>query len=231
LRDEITAPGAPGAQNRLVALARLGKAHGINGEMKLELLGRTGEALEGARRVYVGRTQLDARRMEIAALRGAPPRLLLKLRGVDSPEAARALSGARVFLPRREFPEAAEGEYYWVDLVGLRVKADAEPLGTVAEIIETPAFDVLVVRDPGRPGEERLIPFTGASLREVRLAEGLILVEPPSVWEAESGGTDGPRRKTGRSGGGKGKGSPGGPEEGRPEGGRPEGGRKEKGRP
>lgn len=199
-----------------MTLARIGKIHGLRGEVKLEPLGRAGGALDRAGRVYVGPTQLDARRMEIEALRGAAGRPLLKLRGVDSPEEARALTGSRLFLPRRDFPPAAEGEYYWVDLVGLRVRADGEPLGVVEEILETPAFDLLVVRHPpgaaapGASREERLIPFTASALREVRLEEGLILVHPPAAWEAAGGGPEEGAGRPGRSGGGEGKGAPGG---------------------
>ncbi len=201
-----------------MTLARIGKVHGLRGEVKLELLGRTGELLEGAGRVYLGRSQLDARRVEIESLRGGSPRPLLKLRGVDSQEGARALAGARLFRPRRDFPPPDSGEFYWADLVGLRVLADGEPLGRVEEILETPAFDLLVVKDgagaasgraPGVSSEEHLIPFTQAALREVRLDEGVIHVHPPAVWEERRGEPGQAHREPGRAGGGKAKSAPG----------------------
>ncbi|MDP3939960.1 MAG: ribosome maturation factor RimM [Deltaproteobacteria bacterium] len=201
-----------------MTLARIGKAHGLRGEMKLDLLGRTGELLEGSGRVYLGWSQLDARRIEIESLRGGPPRPLLKLRGVDTPEGARALTGARLFRPRSDFPTPAAGEYYWADLVGLRVLADGQPLGQVEEILETPAFDLLVVKQgggaasdalPGVSPEEHLIPFTAAALQEVRLDEGVIRVHPPAVWEERRGEPGVSRREPGRAGGGKAKSAPG----------------------
>jgi 16S rRNA processing protein RimM len=116
--------------------------------------------------------------------------MLLRLEGIDDPDAARALTGSRVYLPRREFPAPAEGEFYFTDLVGLRVRVaeGGEPLGIVEEILSTPAFDLLVVRGGG-DGEERLVPFTRAALREVRLGEGEILVGPPETWEEREGST------------------------------------------
>ena len=62
----------------------------------------------------------------------------------------------RIAVPRSELPPLPEGEYYWQDLLGLRVvNCEGVELGEVAEIFATGANDVLVVR-----GErERLIPF------------------------------------------------------------------------
>ena len=66
-------------------------------------------------------------------------------------DAAEALRGARVFVSRASFPTAAEGEYYWVDLIGLTVvNREGVVLGEVAGLMETGAHDVLRVR-PAAP--------------------------------------------------------------------------------
>ena len=62
-------------------------------------------------------------------------------------DAAQALRGARVFVSRASFPAAGEGEYYWVDLIGLTVvNLQGVVLGDVVGLIETGAHDVLRVR-------------------------------------------------------------------------------------
>ena len=62
-------------------------------------------------------------------------------------DAAEALRGARVFVSRASFPTAGEGEYYWVDLIGLTVvNREGVVLGEVAGLMETGAHDVLWVR-------------------------------------------------------------------------------------
>jgi 16S rRNA processing protein RimM len=62
-------------------------------------------------------------------------------------DAAEALRGARVFVSRASFPTAGEGEYYWVDLIGLTVvNREGVVLGEVAGLMETGAHDVLRVR-------------------------------------------------------------------------------------
>jgi 16S rRNA processing protein RimM len=47
--------------------------------------------------------------------------VVAKFDGLDDRNAAEALRGARIFLPRSSFPAASKDEYYWVDLIGLKV--------------------------------------------------------------------------------------------------------------
>lgn len=157
-----------------------------------------GDAVRGAAWVLVGLSPIDARRMRVEGLRGHAGRMLLKLERIDDLDAARQLTGSRVYLRRCDFPPAGDGEYYFTDLLGLCVRdADSgEPMGFVDEVLPTPAFDILVVRG-GEGGEERLVPFTRAALREVRLREGEILVGPPESWEEREGS---PTRGRARSG-------------------------------
>jgi 16S rRNA processing protein RimM len=193
------APGTASSGRRLITLARIGKAHGLQGEVKIEILGQNAGALTGAPWLFVGPTQLDARRMKVEGVRGGAGRPILKLGGVDGPEEARALAGSKIFLPRRAFAPAGEEEFYQVDLIGLRVIAQGDELGRIEEIVETPAFDVLVLRRNDPKSEERLVPFTRSVLQEVRTGEGLVLVHPPATWEVVAGGG----RETERSGGRK----------------------------
>jgi 16S rRNA processing protein RimM len=82
-------------------------------------------------------------------------------------------------VPRSELPEQAEDEYYWSDLIGMRVVGFAdEPLGVVEKLLETGANDVLCVR--GEPGEI-LIPFVADVIRKVDVAQGVIAVN----WSAD----------------------------------------------
>lgn len=106
--------------------------------------------------------------------------LVVKLRECADREQARSLIGADVAVPRSELPAPAPGEYYWIDLVGLRVESvGGEALGEVESLFETGANDVLVVRGEDR---ERLIPFvTGQVIKRIDLDAGLIQVD----WDPE----------------------------------------------
>jgi 16S rRNA processing protein RimM len=98
--------------------------------------------------------------------------------------AAEGLKGARIFISRTSFPTADDGEYYWIDLIGLQVvNRDGAALGTVRDLIDTGAHCVLrLKRDDAPEGApldqaERLIPFVAAYVDDVNLAERRITVD------------------------------------------------------
>jgi len=101
--------------------------------------------------------------------------LLLKFAGCDDRDRAARLVGCEIAVQREQLPDPAPDEYYWADLKGLRViTQDSVELGTVAELLETGANDVLVVQGD----RERLIPFLqGSVISEVCLEEGTIRVD------------------------------------------------------
>lgn len=97
-------------------------------------------------------------------------------------DAAQALAGARVFVPRASFPTPDEGEFYWVDLIGLVVaNRAAVELGTVTGLIETGPHCVLRVVSAGQAPRERLIPFVAAYVDAVDLPGRRIAVD----WDPE----------------------------------------------
>ncbi|MDO8419652.1 MAG: ribosome maturation factor RimM [Rubrivivax sp.] len=104
------------------------------------------------------------------------------LHDIDDRDAAQALAGARIYVPRASFPTPDEGEFYWVDLIGLVVanRAGVE-LGTVTGLIETGPHCVLRVQEQGADARERLIPFVAAYVDAVDLPGRRIAVD----WDPE----------------------------------------------
>ena len=102
------------------------------------------------------------------------------LAGCDDRTTAESLVGAEVAIHRAQLPAAADGEYYWTDLIGCGVSTVAGmPLGKVARLLETGANDVLVVQGQ----RERLIPFVvDLYIQEVDLAGRRITVD----WDPEN---------------------------------------------
>ena len=102
---------------------------------------------------------------------------------LEDRDAAEALKGARVFVSRASFPTPEEGEFYWVDLIGLTVvNRQGEVLGDVVGLLETGPHDVLRIAPPGldkpvKADQERLVPFVSAFVDEVSLAERRITVD------------------------------------------------------
>jgi 16S rRNA processing protein RimM len=102
---------------------------------------------------------------------------------IDDRNAAEALRGARIFVPRSSFPTAATDEYYWVDLIGLAVRnREGVELGSVKELLSTGPQTVLVLEfeADGKP-QERMIPFVSAYVDKVDLEARCITVD----WQAD----------------------------------------------
>jgi len=104
--------------------------------------------------------------------------VIAKLPGFDDRDAALALRGLEVAVPRAALPKVRRDEYYWTDLIGLTVvNIEGQTFGTVKNLLQTGANDVLVVG-----GErERLIPFVRQVIQDVDLEGGAITVD----WGAD----------------------------------------------
>ncbi|MGY6277331.1 ribosome maturation factor RimM [Methylomonas sp. MgM2] len=106
--------------------------------------------------------------------------VVAQLEGVAARDEAMALIGAEILIRKEQLPKPEPGEYYWADLVGLRVETQTGVyLGKVDHILETGANDVLVVRDAGT---ERLIPFLQQqTVLHIDLQAGVMIVD----WEPD----------------------------------------------
>ena len=174
-----------------VVVARIGRPHGIRGEVSLEL--RTDEP---ERRLAPGAV-LSARhprgaapglppRLTVARQRWHQERLLVTFAGVEDRTAAEALRNTllAVAVEPDERPEDPE-EFYDHQLVGLAVHpVGGDRVGVVSEVLHSGAQDVLVVRrDDGR---EAMVPFVAALVPEIDLAGGVVHVDDrPGLLDPE----------------------------------------------
>ena len=107
--------------------------------------------------------------------------LLVKFHGVDSPEAAAALKGARLFVDRSQAAPLKEGEFYVEDLKGLKVIAESpleveEILGHITDIFEGGGGELAEIRLLS--GEIKLVPFRKEFIGDISIEKGrLILLE------------------------------------------------------
>ncbi|MFT4197838.1 MAG: ribosome maturation factor RimM [Pseudoxanthomonas sp.] len=164
---------------RRILLGRIVGAFGVRGEVKLESWTEP--------RLAIFRYQpwllraADGGERELAGARGRETTkgVVATLPGVGDRDAAEALRGSEVLVPRSALPPPSADEYYWVDLEGLAVRTvEGVDLGTVSHLFPTGANDVLVVR-----GErERLLPFVQPEvIRTVDFDAGVIVVD----WDPE----------------------------------------------
>lgn len=101
--------------------------------------------------------------------------LQVKFENIDDRDAAFALRGYTIEIPRTAFPPAEKNEYYWADLIGMSViNREGITLGTVNKLMETGAHDVLMVN--GEYGQ-KLIPFVAHYIDSVDTASQTITAD------------------------------------------------------
>jgi len=169
--------GKAGAKPGLICVAEIGAPHGVRGEVRL----RTFTADPMAVRDYGPLSDAaGARTFTIASLRAAKDHLIVRLAGVDSREAAEALTRLRLYVPRERLPPAADDEFYYADLIGLAAAtADGTPFGTVVAVHDFGAGDLLEIA-PAAGGPTIMLPFTKEVVPEIDVAAGRIVVAPPA---------------------------------------------------
>ena len=158
-----------------VVIGFVAAPHGTRGTVRVRPAGSGRHLREGVEPVIAGK------RMRISHARQTPKGFLLDLEGVGDRSQAAALRGEELRLDRRELDAPEEGEFYVGDLIGLTAKDEVgEVVGVVEETFETPAHEILVIRNKDEPGlPERYVPFTAEHVRELDLAAGLVVVRPP----------------------------------------------------
>jgi 16S rRNA processing protein RimM len=171
-------PTAPDAEfpADAVEVGRIVDAWGIKGWLRVQSYAPHPQALFSSKRWFLRAADGAAPGsmlpplLRIVEAREHGDGVVASVRGVVDRTSAEALRGARIFVARSSFPTAADGEYYWVDLIGARVfNRQGEPLGEVASLIDNGVHSVLRVREPGATDDrsDRLIPFVAAYIDHV----------------------------------------------------------------
>jgi len=163
----------------MITVGRLHGAFGVRGEVKLESFTDPLRAVAKYQPWILRNARGVERTCEGVRVREGGKGLIATMPGIENKDAADALRGVDVLVPRSALPPPAAGEYYWVDLEGLRVvNVEGADFGTVSHLFSTGANDVLVAQ-----GErERMIPFVQPDfIRSVDFDAGVVTVD----WDAE----------------------------------------------
>jgi 16S rRNA processing protein RimM len=169
-----------------LVVARIGRAHGIRGEVTVEV--RTDEPeVRLPPGALLATEPAAAGPLRIAAGRVHSGRLLLRFEGVTDRTAAEALRDTLLIaeVDPEESPDDPE-EFYDHQLIDVEVVTRAgRVVGRIEEIAHLPAQDLLVVRR--EDGGEALIPFVSEIVPEIDLAAQRAVVEPPPGLLDEDG--------------------------------------------
>lgn len=174
--------------NDRLVIGRIGSPFGVKGWLKVHSFTEPTTNLLDYRKIYIGRAG-DWRQVEIDSGREHGTGLVAHIKGCDDRNQAETLARLDIAIDREVLPALEAGEYYWDQLIGLKVYTQGAEgsevlLGEVDHLLETGANDVLVVKpcEGSIDGQERLLPYApGQFVLDIDLAAGTMRVD----WDPE----------------------------------------------
>jgi 16S rRNA processing protein RimM len=163
--------GSPTGESIYLAIGFIRRPHGVMGELILDLHTDFPERFKTGRQIYLGDRHQPA---TLSSVRPHANGLLVKIKGYETPESAGKFRNHWVYVKSNEVPPLPKGQFYKYELVGLTVIDDANhTLGKIAEVLETGANDVYVVRNTEK---EILLPAIPDVILKINMEERIVTV-------------------------------------------------------
>jgi 16S rRNA processing protein RimM len=165
-----------------VCVAKIGAAHGLRGEVRLQVFTEDSNAI-----LSFGELENEdgTKKFRVASLRPAKGHFVAKLEGVNDRNASELLTNIELYVARDKLPEIEDdGEFYHADLIGLRVEdRSGKSYGVVIAVRNYGASDLIEVAEPPKTSGT-LIPFIDQYVPEVDLERGHVIIEPaPGLFD------------------------------------------------
>lgn len=161
-------------------------AQGIRGEVKVKTFTGDPEAIGDYGPLRDARGQRSFRLKVHRLAKGDV--VVASIKGVGDRNAAEALKGTELYVARDALPQPDDGEFYYTDLVGLKVvTTTGQELGEISAVHNYGAGDMLEVKTAS--GRSAMVPFTDDAVPDVDIAGGRVVVEP-AFWLGEPGEVD-----------------------------------------
>ena len=140
----------------LILMGKIAATHGIKGQLRIVPYSGMADNLLHCKSLLVRDTKGEITQLEVTSAIIHGKKLLVSLQGFSGINQVLHFVGSEILLYKEQLSPPEEGEYYWFDLVGMKVvTTDGVDLGTLESIIETGSNDVYVAVANGR---EYLIP-------------------------------------------------------------------------
>lgn len=160
-------------QKDLLAIGKILRVHGIGGKLKVLSFSGSSDIFFSIQELRIGKTTWESKPFRVFSIGGHGKAILIELEGVGTTE-AKGLVGHLVWIRRDQLPELEQGEYYWADLIGLRVcRRDGRKVGVIEEIWNYGSSDIYVCREGER---EILIPAVEGIVESIDLKEQRVIV-------------------------------------------------------
>lgn len=177
---QILVTAADDWQQQFLAIARIVRPQGRQGEVAAEILTDFSARFDNLRQAFLEQPGGSPNPVRVEGAWSHRGRIILKLEGVDSIEAADRLRNRHLLIRREERTQLPPHHYYVSDLVGCRVVTHSRQpheVGRVIAVEPTGGVDLLYVRR--RDGRETLIPLAEAICTEIDPDGKLIVIEAP----------------------------------------------------
>jgi 16S rRNA processing protein RimM len=160
----------------LILIARIGKPHGIRGDVTIQSFSHDDRRFQKLKRVLLRMSSGEIAERTISSVRLLPTGILLKLEGVDDRDVAETLRNAEILIPESERPKLPKGRAYYDEIIGMKVVDDetGSAIGLVKNVLDMPAGDVFVL---DLNGVEHLVTNAGEEVRKIDLSKNELRVK------------------------------------------------------
>jgi 16S rRNA processing protein RimM len=160
----------------LIPVGKITGTHGIRGLLKTHSFSGNIESLQACDSVTIKSREGILSKLKLKSIAFSGGKLVIGFMGLDDIDQAQTYVGSEICLLRSQLPKPEVDEYYWCDLIGLRVATiEGVELGVIEDIFEAGSSDIYVVRGTER---EYLIPAIADVISSVDLKNGRMLVSP-----------------------------------------------------
>lgn len=164
-------------KDNLIAVARITTPHGVRGEVKLVPLTDFPRRFEQTESLFLA----DGTRLVLESARMNKDVVLVKFRGMDTPEVWLPLRHQELYVTEDALMPLPQGQYYIHQVIGLTVvDKNGLVLGTVSDVLQTGSNDVYAVKT--LDGGELLLPAIESAVHSIDIAQGRMIVTVPEYW-------------------------------------------------
>lgn len=165
-------------EGQLILLGEVGRPFGIKGEIRIHPYNPFSETFSHLKYLFLRSPQGETKKYLIQRVRAHQAEFLIQLEGISDRTQVEGLRGFKVLVEKSQLPKCREGEFYWFELIGLKVREeDGKEVGEVVRIEETnPELggnQILVIKSEC---QEVMIPFARDAVKRVDLEKGEIII-------------------------------------------------------
>jgi 16S rRNA processing protein RimM len=162
------------SSEKLLLVGKVIKPHGFKGLIRVWSYARTGESFLHSGTVFLKRDSQDPIEYRVLDVKPHKNIFLMRIEGLDNFEKADSFKGADILVDKDHLRRNSDDEYYWFELIDLRVYLDTgKYLGMIKEIIPTGSNDVYVVK---LNDSEFLIPALQDVVKKIDLDKGEMII-------------------------------------------------------